>query len=662
VYHRLQEVEIASFSREAQLRVLPSEHIVWREDLEKQPSYSLLPSLNTLPGVRMEERSPGSYRLSIRGSLLRSPFGVRNVKIYLWDFPFTDAGGNTYLNSLDIGNINSIRVMKGPESSIFGANTGGALLIDPVYRTGDSLAIIADLSGGSYGLFHQNFLIQQLQGKSLFTVSQGYQRSDGYRENSAMQRHYIQLSETWGYRPGSQLKALILFSDLYYQTPGGLTLQQFEARPQQARPATAALPGTKEQSAAVYNKLLFGGVSHDALLTEAIRHSIALSASYNNFTNPFITNYEQRIETTLGGRTYLDGTLGRSGPVTAKWNVGGEWQQTSQAVLNYDNRFGTKDTLRVDDELKATQAFGFGRFLVDLYRRLLVEASLSCNFFMYDYKNNFPFSETGFHRRSFQPQWMPRLALSYKINPYLALKASASRGYSPPTLAEIRSSNNRVNTQLQAETGWSYESGIRLRDGEDYLWLEGNVFYFALDNAIVRRVNEDGTDYFINAGGTRQPGVEILLTMQVVKQRESGFIRMMELKGGVTRNWFSFSNYRIDTADYSGHALTGVPDYTSNESLYLQFPFRIGLFVQYYYAAAIPLNDAGTASAQPYQLVQVKTEWKKNLKRTLLTIYAGIDNLLNQAYSLGHDLNAAGGRYYNAAPPRNYYGGVKLVF
>ena len=35
-----------------------------------------------IPGVRMEERTPGSYRLSIRGSLLRSPFGIRNVKVY----------------------------------------------------------------------------------------------------------------------------------------------------------------------------------------------------------------------------------------------------------------------------------------------------------------------------------------------------------------------------------------------------------------------------------------------------------------------------------------------------------------------------------------------------------------------------------------------------
>ncbi|MEJ0103149.1 MAG: hypothetical protein WDO19_11585 [Bacteroidota bacterium] len=39
--------------------------------------------MNNTPGVRMEERSPGSYRLNLRGSTLRSPFGVRNVKVYL---------------------------------------------------------------------------------------------------------------------------------------------------------------------------------------------------------------------------------------------------------------------------------------------------------------------------------------------------------------------------------------------------------------------------------------------------------------------------------------------------------------------------------------------------------------------------------------------------
>ena len=62
---------------------------------------ALTQAVNTLPGVRLEERATASYRLSIRGSTLRSPFGVRNVKVYYNGIPFTEASGSTPLNLLD---------------------------------------------------------------------------------------------------------------------------------------------------------------------------------------------------------------------------------------------------------------------------------------------------------------------------------------------------------------------------------------------------------------------------------------------------------------------------------------------------------------------------------------------------------------------------------
>src|SRR5262245_22189804 len=76
-------------------------NVMLDKDLLRFNNTSLVAGLNTIPGVRMEERSPGSYRLSMRGSSLRSPFGIRNVKLYWNDLPFTDAGGNTYLNLFD---------------------------------------------------------------------------------------------------------------------------------------------------------------------------------------------------------------------------------------------------------------------------------------------------------------------------------------------------------------------------------------------------------------------------------------------------------------------------------------------------------------------------------------------------------------------------------
>src|SRR5690606_12144026 len=106
--------------------------------------------------VRMEERSPGSYRLSLRGSLLRSPFGVRNVKVYLDEFPLTDAGGNTYLNLIDSKSIQSLEVLKGPDGSLFGANSGGVVLMDVTGKRPQNRLLSVDVNGGSYGLIHES--------------------------------------------------------------------------------------------------------------------------------------------------------------------------------------------------------------------------------------------------------------------------------------------------------------------------------------------------------------------------------------------------------------------------------------------------------------------------------------------------------------------------
>src|SRR5690606_15594696 len=120
----LEEVTVrAYFTEQPLLRLTASAGVVGPSALTNQPGVTLLPALNAVPGVRMEERSPGSYRLSLRGSLLRSPFGVRNVKVYLDEIPLTDAGGNTYFNLLDAGSVSSIEILKGPDGSLFGANS-----------------------------------------------------------------------------------------------------------------------------------------------------------------------------------------------------------------------------------------------------------------------------------------------------------------------------------------------------------------------------------------------------------------------------------------------------------------------------------------------------------------------------------------------------------
>ena len=77
----LKEVRVTSYRDDKPLLSLPSSvSVVDAEQLNLQTQSSLVPALNAVPGVKMDERSPGSYRLSIRGSLLRSPFSKRSTR------------------------------------------------------------------------------------------------------------------------------------------------------------------------------------------------------------------------------------------------------------------------------------------------------------------------------------------------------------------------------------------------------------------------------------------------------------------------------------------------------------------------------------------------------------------------------------------------------
>jgi iron complex outermembrane receptor protein len=662
---QLQSVTIRGYlSEQPVLRVPASVGVISQAQLSLQPDNSFISVLNTVPGVRAEERSPGSYRLSIRGSLLRSPFGIRDVKIYYDELPLTDAGGNTYLNAIDFNSIHNMEVLKGPDGSLFGANSGGVVLLSPVNRHADSNYVSAGLNGGSYGLLHENTALQQHSGNYQLNLNQAYENYDGYRQHSAMKRNYIQAVNNWTYNTNDDIRVLAFYSDLSYETPGGLTLAQYEANPQSARPPTKATPGAVQQKAGIYQKIIYGGVVNEYHINDQLRNVLSVFGTYVDFANPFITDYENRYEGTYGFRTYFEYTGEKQANFAWKANLGVEWQQTDADINNYGNRNGVRDTAQTLDKINTNQHFFFTRYMADIAKRLHVEAALSLNFYDYEFLNVYPNEETAYTDRHFTPQLMPRIALSYQITNDFAWRASVSRGYSTPTTAEIRPTDHTINPNLEAEYGWNYETGFRIRNKDESMYLDASVFYYHLQNAIVPRFNADETEYYINAGGTNQPGFELYFTDWFIRQNNSGFIRGLQFNESLTFDKFTFSSdYHDATNNYAGNHLTGVPEQVIVSSIQIKFPKYFYLFIEHNYTAQIPLNDGNTAYAPHYNLLQAKVGWQHKFNRkSRMEIYAGADNLLNEKYSLGNDLNAVGNRYYNAAPLRNYYLGFNVVF
>ncbi|HEX8505550.1 MAG TPA: TonB-dependent receptor, partial [Hymenobacter sp.] len=237
---------------------------------------ALTQAVNTLPGVRLEERATASYRLSIRGSTLRSPFGVRNVKVYYNGIPFTEASGSTPLNLLDPAIIGRLEVLKGPAGSVYGAGTGGVALFGTPEVAAGTSRVSAGATVGSYGLLRNTVTAETGSATSSVRAQYAHQEQDGYREQSALRRDVFALDISTAPSPKTTLAAHLLYTDINYQLPGGLTRAQFAANPRQARPGTAARPGVAAQPGTVAQQAIYAsrtgllGLTHEYRFTDAL--------------------------------------------------------------------------------------------------------------------------------------------------------------------------------------------------------------------------------------------------------------------------------------------------------------------------------------------------------------------------------------------------------
>lgn len=653
----LEPVTVTSFGGAANWKDAPAAvALINKTQLQRFDNKTLLPVFNTITGVRMEERSPGSYRLSIRGSLLRSPFGVRNIKVYWNDIPFTDAGGNTYLNLVDISQLSSIEIIKGPASSLYGANTGGAVLlksnISPSPK-GSKKFFNANIETGSYNLFNEQATFNHQSEKFALTLQQSHMQSDGYRQQSAMRKDAVQGSLNWNISNKEQFSALLFYTDLHYETPGGITQQQMDSMPTLARQPTATLPGAVQQKAGVYNKTGFAGLSLHSALSDMWSNTTSATINHTDFKNPFITNYEHRKELNYGARTVFE-----MNALKVKWLTGAEWQQNVSNIHNYENNGGKRGDLLYDDEVKVSQYFLFTQLNVR-FNRLTVQAGLSANQQLLKYNRVSDSVYNYWQDQNTDILIAPRLSLLYALNKTISAYGILSRGFSPPTLAEVRPSTNQFY-DLQPEYGWNIEGGLKGSLLKNRVQFDAAIYSFNLKNAIVAQTDSTGAGFFTNAGGTKQTGFELWINA-ILLRNDHKFINTITVANSFAYQPYTFNNYISGTKDYSGNRLTGVPKNVNVTTLDIHATPGIYLMGNFNFTSAIPLTDANDVYADSYKLLQLKLGFKKQFHKITLDFYAGADNLLNETYSLGNDLNALGGRYFNPAPKRNYFGGVQLT-
>lgn len=644
--YTLPDATVTAFRDEvAGYRVGASVSTLSEEELQLIPTADLLPAMNRLPGVRFEQRAPGSYRISVRGSTLRSPFGVRNIKIYWNGIPFTEPGGDTPLNFLDVNNIDRVELIRGPAGSLYGAGTAGTLLLstDTLPDNGK-----VDLSGGSYGFFRAGAQAQWGSGgrsanptESHYQLRVAHQQTDGYREQSALRRQTAQFSTRWGTGKNRSLELHALYTKLFYELPGGLNAEQYATDRRQAR------PGSEETNASInYDNLLLG-LTHN-WTSGRWQNVTTLYGTGFYFDHPFNFDYKRETNLGTGGRTAFDYTLPLAGSVL-KISAGAETQVQMRMANNFGNETGVPTQLNFSDEILSTQYVLFTQATYDLGAWRLA-AGLSFSDLSYRVDRTYDAAgEPAIIESSISPVGAPRISVLRDFGGY-SLYATLSSGFSPPTLDEYRTNEGSINTTLQPERGTNYELGAKgnLRG----LQYELALFYLRLNNAISTYSDERGTQLFRNAGTTDQRGLELALTYRPAQ--------WLDLYGSYTYHDFAYASYERAGDDYSGNRLPGTAPHVINLEATVTLPGGFYTVLTENYTDAIPLNDGNSVYGEAYHLLRARLGWRGNLAGTRLDVYLGGSNLLDETMSFGNDLNPQfGGRYYQPAPGRNWFVGAR---
>jgi iron complex outermembrane receptor protein len=455
----------------------------------------------------------------------------------------------------------------------------------------------------------------------------------------------------------NELSAHILYTDLMYQTPGGLTLAQYNANPRDARPGTLTIPGAVANNATIYQKAFLAGITNRTKLSGKWQNSTTLFTSYNQLINPTIRNYSRSYQPNVGGRTTFTYRTSINNS-TFQWITGAEALQQFVTEKTYSNNLGSPGTITNDVEINNTLAFGFSQ-LTWMRKRWTVTGGISLNSLNVGLKSFMPTYTQ--QKKQFNNQIAPRLAIMRQFKNNTSLYVTVEKGYTPPSISELAPTGSNINLGLQAAQGWNTSIGCRGYARGDRFFFDINMFMFRLSQSIVQRRDSAGGDYYVNSGGTEQNGAEILLRYAVIR-RQSTFFRNLNIAASFSGYRFTYKNFVQVDKDYSGKWLPGVPRHTVAGLADVNTSVGIYLNATYYYSEPIYLNDANTDQVNDYTLLGGRIGYKKTIKRLMLDAYVGGDNLLNKKYSLGNDINAAGGRYYNAAPGINFFAGLSIGF
>ncbi len=646
------------------------------QDLRRGDGLQLENSINTLPGVVMQSRTPwGGAHIQVRGyypnfSQNSNGFGMQ---AYLDGMPVTDASGQTILDDVDYAALGRLDVVKGPSSSLYGGGIGGTVNLWTARPAPGKRGASQQVVGGSDGLFRTSTTYGVSNERSEVLLTYGHQTYDSFRPNSRSKKDYARFLGDFRVGEAQTIATFFSYANSYEQLAGEIDSTDFYDEQPIDNPVYLA------NRSRISIESQRAGFTHTVTASPHVSLRSTFFTATQTMSQPFAHGFNDYNRFSFGARSAAEANGSLAGMRVAG-TTGAQFQRTLYTV----NGFFLPASRPSDQENYAMNYFAFTEWnaALPLDVTLSLGGALAWNEFGMRnmLMNNIVNDTTTVYRRAFDPRFTPRGALAKRFREEFTVYGSIGTGFTPPSLTSFLNSNNTVNEGLRPEAATQYEAGAKglawnRRLSYDVAWFDLEI----RDKLVSQRIGSVTST--TNVGHQRNRGIELTSSVLLLDDAP-GVLRSV-------RPWMSYTwsdckyldfasdaNNNASTVRFDGKTVARVPEHVLNVGLDAESREGLQLFASYQHVSDVYVTFDNRARVLAYDLLGARVGWHGAVaNRWWLDLSAGGDNLLGATWyrylfvgpnlaglAWPKDGGTGDGYILPAAYDATFYGGAKVTY